>query len=77
MSSVVGHIPYVVPPLIAIMRKKSALVRFREFCKERVHERLRMGASRKDLFYHLVSSRTQGPGAFISWSAMTERRRTP
>ncbi|KAN0137403.1 Cytochrome P450 [Lactarius tabidus] len=53
ISGVVGHIPYVVLPLIAIMGKKSPLVPFRDFCRERVLERLRMGANRKDLFYHL------------------------
>src|ERR1700677_2932058 len=65
ISGVVGHVPYVVPPLIAIMGKKSLLVRFRAFCRERVLERLRMGANRRDLFYHLVSSRTQDLGASL------------
>jgi hypothetical protein len=77
ISGVVGHIPYVVPPLIAIMGKKSPLVPFRDFCRERVLERLRMGANRKDLFYHLVSSGTQDLCAFISRSVMTEWRGTP
>jgi hypothetical protein len=58
LSAVTSHIPYVVPPLIAIVRQKSSLVRSREFCRERVLERLRMGANRKDLFYYLVSFRT-------------------
>jgi cytochrome P450 len=53
LSAVTSHIPYVVPPLIAIVRQKSSLVRSREFCRERVLERLRMGANRKDLFYYL------------------------
>jgi cytochrome P450 len=53
ISSAVGHIPYVVPPLLAIIGEKSPLVRFRTFCREQVLKRLRMGANRRDLFYYL------------------------
>ncbi|KAH9001150.1 high nitrogen upregulated cytochrome P450 monooxygenase 2 [Lactarius akahatsu] len=52
-SAPLSHIPYVLPPLMKIMGDRSAIGRFREFCRERVLERLRMGANRKDLFYYL------------------------
>ncbi len=58
ISAAMSHVPYVVPLLIKIMGERSVLARFRAFCRERVLERLRMGANRKDLFYYLVSSRT-------------------
>ena len=58
IASSISHISYVVPPLVAIARR-SPLVRSREFGRERVFERLRMGANRKDLFYYLVRSRTE------------------
>jgi cytochrome P450 len=48
-----AHVPYVMPPLIAITGQRSPLVRYQEFCRERAIERLRKGASRKDLFYYL------------------------
>ncbi|KAI9466330.1 high nitrogen upregulated cytochrome P450 monooxygenase 2 [Lactarius psammicola] len=53
ISSTLSHVPYVIPLLITIIGEKSVLARFRAFCKERVLERLRMGADRKDLFYYL------------------------
>ncbi|KAH9035154.1 high nitrogen upregulated cytochrome P450 monooxygenase 2 [Lactarius deliciosus] len=53
ISGVTSHIPYVGPILTAIARQRSSLVRLRAFGKERVLERLRMGANRKDLFYYL------------------------
>ncbi|KAH9063317.1 high nitrogen upregulated cytochrome P450 monooxygenase 2 [Lactarius vividus] len=53
ISAALSHIPYVMPPLMKIMGDRNAIVRFREFCRERVLERLRMGANRKDLFYYL------------------------
>jgi len=53
ISAVVSHVPWVIPPLLAFASKGSALMRTRQFCTERVLERLRMGANRKDLFYYL------------------------
>jgi cytochrome P450 len=56
ISSVFSHVSWVIPLILATARKNSALVRTRNFCRERTLERLRMGAKRKDLFYYLVSS---------------------
>ncbi|KAH9035424.1 high nitrogen upregulated cytochrome P450 monooxygenase 2 [Lactarius hengduanensis] len=53
ISGVTSHIPYVGPILTTMAGQRSPLVRLRAFGKERVLERLRMGANRKDLFYHL------------------------
>ncbi|KAI9447482.1 high nitrogen upregulated cytochrome P450 monooxygenase 2 [Lactarius indigo] len=53
LAGATAHIPYVEPILNAIVGKRSSIMRVREFCNERVLERLRMGANRKDLFYHL------------------------
>ncbi|KAI9445739.1 high nitrogen upregulated cytochrome P450 monooxygenase 2 [Lactarius psammicola] len=53
ISATLSHVSYVIPLLITIMGEKSVLARFRAFCKERVLERLRIGADRKDLFYYL------------------------
>ncbi|KAH9167157.1 high nitrogen upregulated cytochrome P450 monooxygenase 2 [Lactarius sanguifluus] len=54
-SAILSHVPYIFPILFTIMGERGGPVRFREFCKERVLERLRMGAKglRKDLFYFL------------------------
>ncbi|KAN0137375.1 Cytochrome P450 [Lactarius tabidus] len=53
VSAVISHVSWVIPLLLALMRKESALKRNRQFCTERTLERLRMGAKRKDLFYYL------------------------
>ncbi|KAI9446339.1 high nitrogen upregulated cytochrome P450 monooxygenase 2 [Lactarius indigo] len=58
ISAALSHIPYIMPPLMKIMGDRSAIVRFREFCRGRVFERLRMGANRKDLFYYLSGEET-------------------
>ncbi|KAH9035153.1 high nitrogen upregulated cytochrome P450 monooxygenase 2 [Lactarius deliciosus] len=54
-SAILSHVPYILPILFTIMGERGGLVRFQEFSKERVLERLRMGAKglRKDLFYYL------------------------
>jgi len=53
ISAVLSQIPWVITPLLALSRKKSALARSRRFCKDRTLQRLQMGANRKDLFYYL------------------------
>jgi len=53
ISAVVSHVPWVVPLILAIVGKGSTLMRARQFCRERILERLRMGSNRKDLFYYL------------------------
>jgi hypothetical protein len=58
IAGILSHVPYMFPFFISLTGKRSPLVRIREFCSERALERLRMGANRKDLFYYLVSPRT-------------------
>ncbi|KAI0265036.1 high nitrogen upregulated cytochrome P450 monooxygenase 2 [Gloeopeniophorella convolvens] len=53
ISSSLAHIPYILPVLNAIFGDKGSIQRARNFGKERVVERLTVGAQRKDLFYHL------------------------
>ena len=73
-TAVTANVPYVLPLLIAIAGQKSPAVRLRTFCRERVLERLQMGANRKDLFYYLVSSCTLAFGVFVSQKTRTEWR---
>jgi hypothetical protein len=54
IGSIVAHIPYVLPFLVAITGKSGPIMRAEEFSRGRVLKRLETGASRKDLFYHLV-----------------------
>jgi hypothetical protein len=54
ISAVTAHVPYVRPILDALTGKNGAAPRARSFGRERVLQRLEAGASRKDLFYHLV-----------------------
>jgi hypothetical protein len=60
-TTVVGHIPYMLSFVTAIVRLVNAIKGrgrspglLRNFGKERALKRLQMDASRKDLFYHLV-----------------------
>jgi len=53
-SAVTAHIPYIVPILNIFTGKNLAVPPVRAFGRERVLKRLEAGASRKDLFYHLV-----------------------
>jgi len=53
ITAVTSHISWGVPIFLAVARKKSTFIRSRDFCKEWTLKRLRMGANRKDLFYHL------------------------
>jgi len=54
ISAITAHIPYVRPILDALTGKNGPAHRARSFGRERVLKRLETGASRKDLFYHLV-----------------------
>ena len=77
IAGILSHIPYTFPFFTSLTGKRSPLVRIREFCRDQALERLRMGAKRKDLFYYLVSRRTD----FSQRLCLTERdiewRRTP
>ena len=53
-SAVTSHIPYIVPILNILTGKNWTIPPVRAFGRERVLKRLEAGASRKDLFYHLV-----------------------
>jgi hypothetical protein len=55
IGSIVAQIPYVLPFLVAVTGKSGPIQRAEEFSRGRVLRRLETGASRKDLFYHLVS----------------------
>ena len=56
MGSILLHVQYLLPPLIAITGKNGSAQGIQDFCKEMVSNRLQIGANRKDLFYHLVSA---------------------
>ena len=75
-SATTAHIPYVRPILHTLTGNKGALTRFLAFGRERVLQRLEAGATRKDLFYHLVRRYTE-PNMFTSLRLISERRRTP
>ncbi|KAF8265718.1 cytochrome P450 [Lactarius quietus] len=53
IAAVLSHVPYMFPVFTSITGKRGPLGRLRAMCRERVLERLRMGANRKDLFYYL------------------------
>ncbi|KAF8265714.1 cytochrome P450 [Lactarius quietus] len=53
ITSITSHVPWVVPLFAAVARKHSTFDRARDFYKRRILARLRMGANRKDLLYHL------------------------
>ena len=59
MAAVISHVPYIFPLFNTIVGTKSPLIRHIASCRMRVLQRLRTGAKRKDLFYYLVSSRTE------------------
>jgi len=54
MTSIVAQVSYILPILDSITGKSGAIPRFRQFGRGWVLRRLKAGASRKDLFYHLV-----------------------
>ena len=53
-TAVTAQIPYIVPILNILIGRKWTVMPVREFGKERALKRLEAGASKKDLFYHLV-----------------------
>jgi hypothetical protein len=57
IRAIVSQVSYVLPLLIAFTGRKGAVQRIFQFGRERALERLKMGADRKDLFYHLVRAR--------------------
>jgi len=54
MSNIVAQVSYILPILDSITGKSGTIPRFRQFGRGWVLRRLKAGASRKDLFYHLV-----------------------
>ena len=54
ISAITANVPYIVPILDSLTGKSGAVPRVRSFGRERVLLRLKSGASKKDLFYHLV-----------------------
>ena len=50
---------------MAITGRNGSVLRVFEFGRERALERLKMGANRKDLFYHMV--RARGQSSASSW----------
>jgi hypothetical protein len=55
LGAILGHIPYIEPILDTLTGENGILPRLRAFGRKHVARRLEAGASRKDLFYHLVS----------------------
>ncbi|KAF8269044.1 high nitrogen upregulated cytochrome P450 monooxygenase 2 [Lactarius quietus] len=53
IRAITAQVSYVLPLLIAFTGRKGAVQRIFAFGRERALERLKMGANRKDLFYHL------------------------
>lgn len=54
ISAITAHIPYIAPILDSLTGKSGTVPRTRSFGRERVLQRLKSGACKKDLFYHLV-----------------------
>jgi len=65
-SAVTAHIPYIVPILNILTGKNWAVPPVRAFGRERVFKRLEAGASRKDLFYHLVRQCTESANVHLT-----------
>ena len=53
-SAIVSHVPYVVKPMVSVIRGGGALMKSLEFGERSVLKRLEVGANRKDMFYYLV-----------------------
>jgi len=51
--AVTSHVPYIVPTLSILVGNNWIVPPVRAFGRERVLKRLEVGASKKDLFYHL------------------------
>ena len=75
ISNVMAQVPYALPFLNAMTGKNGTIPRLREYTRERVFKRLKAGARRKDLFYHLVRQYMES-GMFTSLKPITEWRGT-
>ncbi|KAI0265867.1 high nitrogen upregulated cytochrome P450 monooxygenase 2 [Gloeopeniophorella convolvens] len=53
VSSTLAHVSYILPLVNAILGDNGTIRRARNFCSEHALGRLKIGAKRKDLFYHL------------------------
>jgi len=73
IGAITSHITYVIPFLVAITGRRGTIPRVRAFGKERVLQRLEAGATRKDLFYHLVRQHMKSD-VFTSQEPITEWR---
>ncbi|KAI0298930.1 high nitrogen upregulated cytochrome P450 monooxygenase 2 [Russula brevipes] len=51
--AITSHISYIIPLLIAATGRNGTFQRVQDFSRESVFKRLKIGANRKDLFYHL------------------------
>ncbi|KAI0306837.1 high nitrogen upregulated cytochrome P450 monooxygenase 2 [Multifurca ochricompacta] len=51
--AVLGHVSYLLPAYLSMMRGGDTIQRSRGLCREKALDRLRMDAKRKDLFYYL------------------------
>ena len=71
VRAITAHVSYVVP-LLAFTGRKGSVQRISEFGRGRAIERLKMGANRKDLFYHLV--RARGEFSASSWPQEADYR---
>ena len=67
IRAITAQVSYVLPLLIAFTGRNGAVQRIFAFGRERALERLKMGANRKDLFYHLVRARNQSSSS--SWAS--------
>lgn len=65
IRAIISQVSYVLPLVIAFTGRNGAVQRIFAFGRERALERLKMGADRKDLFYHLV--RARDPSYASSW----------
>ena len=71
VGNVMSQISYALPFLDAMTGKNGSLPRVRQYGRERVFKRLKAGACRKDLFYHLVSQYIESD-MFTSLKPITE-----
>jgi hypothetical protein len=74
VSAIMAHVNYALPLLMALTGKGGTFQRMQAFGKQSVLKRLESGASRKDLFYHLVRQHIES-NMFTSLSSIIERRR--
>ena len=66
ISAITSHIPYIVPFLNILTARNWTVPPIRAFGRERVLKRLEVGASRKDLFYHLVRQHVESIDDYLA-----------